>query len=66
MNITSQVVEERLRPVGADEKMLEMLRDVFSRCEMARYASSVTGGEEAEEVLENVRRIINYMEKVRV
>jgi hypothetical protein len=33
---------------------------------MARYASSVTGGKEAEDILEKVRKIIDYMEKVKI
>ena len=35
-NITSDVIEELLRPAGADENILLMLREVFSKCEMAR------------------------------
>ena len=45
---------------------MEMLHDVFSRCEMARYASFVPGGHEEEKVLEKVKKIIDYMEKVKV
>ncbi|MFH1553220.1 MAG: BatD family protein [Candidatus Omnitrophota bacterium] len=64
--VTNQVIEERLRPVEYDKGILEMLHDVFSRCEMARYASFVPGGHEEEEMLEKVKRIIDYMEKVKV
>ncbi|MEA3489772.1 MAG: BatD family protein [Candidatus Omnitrophota bacterium] len=62
-SITCRVIEEKLRPAGCDEKILEMLRDVFSRCEMARYASSVPGGHEAEETMEKIKRVIDYLEK---
>jgi len=65
-NVTSQVIEERLRPSGCDEKMLEALRDIFSRCEMARYASSVPGGREAEDMLEKVRKMIVYLERIKI
>jgi len=65
-NITSDVIEELLRPAKADEGILAMLRDTFARCEMARYASSVPGGQEADKVLEDVRKIIDYMEKVKI
>ncbi|MFC1480344.1 BatD family protein [Candidatus Omnitrophota bacterium] len=64
--VTSQVIDQRLSPGGCDQGILEMLQDVFSRCEMARYASFVPGGHEEEEVLEKVKRIIDYMEKVKV
>ncbi|RKY41706.1 MAG: hypothetical protein DRP85_05315 [Candidatus Makaraimicrobium thalassicum] len=65
-NVTIQVIEDRLRPARVDESILGMLRDVFSRCEMARYASSVPGGHEAKEILEKARRIISYMEKIKL
>lgn len=65
-NVTVEAIKERLRPIGYDEEMLEMLQEVFSKCEMARYASSVPGGHEAEDVLEKVKRIIDYMEKIKL
>jgi hypothetical protein len=65
-SVSLQDVEKRLIPAGCDESILGMLREVFSECEMARYASSVTGGKEAEDILEKVRKIIDYMEKVKI
>ncbi|MDP8299085.1 MAG: BatD family protein [Candidatus Tantalella remota] len=65
-NVTTRVVEERLKPAGCDEKILEMLKEVFQRCEMARYASSAFGEDDAEDILDKVKRIIDYMEKVRI
>ena len=65
-SVTGQIIEDRLRPAGCDEKILEMLREVFSRCEAARYASSVSGGREAKETLEKVKRIIDYLEKAKI
>ena len=64
-SVTSQVIDEKLKPAGCDEEMMDMLRDIFSKCEMARYASSVPGGKE-EEILENVRRVIDYLEKFKI
>ncbi len=65
-NVTGQVVEQRLSQTRCDEKILEMLRDIFSKCEMARYASSVPGRHEAEETLEKVRKVIDHLEKIKV
>ena len=65
-NVTFQVVDHRLRGKGCDEEVLEMLRDIFSRCEMARYASSVPGEQEGEEIMDKVKRIIDYMEKTKL
>ncbi len=64
--VTAAEVEERLGASGRDEEVLTMLEEVFSMCEMARYASSVPGGEEGRGILEKVRRIIDYMEKAKI
>ena len=65
-SITSQIIENRLRPAGYDEHVLEMLHEVFLKCEMTRYASSMPAGAETEKVLDNVERIIDYFEKAKV
>jgi hypothetical protein len=65
-SVTGQVIEDRLHLVGCDEKIMEMLREVFFRCEVARYASSVPGGPEARETLEKVRKVIAHLEKVKL
>ena len=64
--VTEQIICDRLRPAGCDEKILKMLHDVLSECEMARYASFVPEKYEAEEVMEMVKKIIDYMEKIRL
>lgn len=64
-NITSAAIEEKLSNTASDKKILDMLKDVFSKCEMARYASFVSNGEKTETILDDVKRIIDYMEKVR-
>jgi len=63
-SVTGLIIDEKLRPAGCDEEMLEMLKDILSKCEMARYASFVPGGEE--EILENVRRVIDHLEKFKI
>lgn len=65
-NVTYQVVNDRLRPAGCDEEVLDMMRDIFSICEMARYASSVPEEQEAEEMMDKVKRIIDYIEKTKL
>ncbi len=65
-SVTASAVENKLRPVDCKEGMLEMIREVFSECEMARYAPSQMGGSEAEGTLEKVRKVIDYLEKVRL
>jgi len=66
-NIASGVIEKRLEPVGRDEEMINMMRDVFSACEMARYASSGSADRRTkEDILDKVKRIIDYMEKAKI
>ena len=65
-SVTERTVENRLREGGCDAQIIGMLRDVLSRCEMARYASSVPGGDEAKDVLEKTRKVIDHVERLRL
>lgn len=65
-SVTSKDIEKRLSSLGCDEDMLNKLKDVFAKCEMARYASSISEEQDHEKVLEEVRRIIDYVEKMRI
>ncbi len=65
-SVTGQIIENRLKPAGCDERILEMLRSVFSGCEMARYAPLTPGKHEEVEMLEKVKKIIDYLEKTRL
>ena len=65
-SVTAFVVEDKLRPANCEEGMLKMIREVFGECEMARYASSQMGAHEAEGTFEKVRKVIDYLEKVKI
>ncbi|MFH1395579.1 MAG: BatD family protein [Candidatus Omnitrophota bacterium] len=65
-NITVQIIESRFSTAIRNDDMFKILRDVFSKCEMARYASSSLTEEEAYQMFDNVKRIIDYMEKVKL
>lgn len=65
-SVTSQIVDEKLRPAGCDEDMMDMLRDVFSKCEVARYASFIPGEGDTAKVLEEVKKVIVYLERIRL
>lgn len=64
-NITVQVVKNKLASRGIDEEKLKNLSDIFSKCEVARYAPASAGKEEAAEILEKTRRVIDYVEKLK-
>ena len=65
-NIAIDMLEEKLLSAGCDESVLGMLRHVFANCEMARYASSVSGEAEAAKVLEEVEKVIDALEKIKM
>ncbi|NQT33217.1 MAG: protein BatD [Candidatus Omnitrophica bacterium] len=65
-NVTIQVIRERLRPAGCDEEILSKLEEVFSKCEMARYASSIPEGAEAYQMMEDVKKITGYLERIKI
>ncbi|MFH1411622.1 MAG: BatD family protein [Candidatus Omnitrophota bacterium] len=65
-NITARTSEERLRVFGCEDEIIEMLNEVFSACERARYASSETGGEEPQKVFLMVKKIIDRVERIRI
>lgn len=64
--VTSQVIDEKLRPAGYDEERLRMLKEIFDACEMARYASLIPDAMKESEVLEKLEEVIDYFEKTRV
>jgi len=64
-NISVQVVKNKLSARGIDEEKLKNLSDIFSKCEIARYAPAFAGKKEAVEILEKVRHVIDYMEKLK-
>ncbi|MCK5451762.1 MAG: BatD family protein, partial [Candidatus Omnitrophica bacterium] len=67
-NVTIQEIEGKLKG-AADNEVLNLLKNVFSACEMARYASSGAVGMlsvEEREVMEKVKRIIDHMEKMKI
>jgi len=65
-SITHEVVEKRLSGSECEDKIREELKEVFNKCDSIRYASIVPSQEEAERELENVKRIINYLEKAKL
>ncbi len=65
-SITYEVVGERLSHTECEEEIKEALKEVFSTCDSIRYASIVPSREEAERELDNVKRIINYLERAKL
>ena len=64
-SVSVETVKERLDGVTYDEDVMAMMNDVFTKCEMARYAPSATVGNE-EEVLFAAKQIMEYLERLKV
>ena len=64
-NITAQVVKDKLIARGINEARLKELQDIFTKCELERYAPALSGEKDAKEIFEKVRHIIDYMEKMK-
>lgn len=67
-NVSVENVRDKLGSALCNENILGMLRDIFSKCEMVCYASlsSEERQSDAQRVLEEVKRIIDYMEKIKI
>lgn len=63
-SVTVSEVTKKLVAAGADPEMIEKFENIFSVCEMARYASSVPENEACLKVLEDTRRVIDHVEKL--
>jgi len=61
-SVTAPDVEKMLVDGGHDPEIIKIVKDVFAMCDMARYASFAGKKEEAEETLEKVRKLIDYLE----
>jgi hypothetical protein len=60
--ITGAVVEEVLKPKGADGEVLKKLREIFNECDQVRYAASTFGKKEMEETFNRTKEVIRYLE----
>ncbi len=64
-NVTVNMINDKLDPEKYDQNIIEWIHEVFTSCEMARYASITPGIEEPGAILEKVKNIIDYMERVK-
>lgn len=58
-------IESGMIAAGCESGTLARIRDVFSKCEMARYASSITEDQSDVRILEDVKAIIDNVEKMK-
>ena len=54
---------EVLTEKGVDQDLLSRLKNVFSECDMARYAPSELDSSRMQNALREVKEIIDYLER---
>ena len=61
--ITAEIIDTGLKEKNMDEAELEKLRNIFRECDMARFAPSALGRADMEKTLQDLREVIDYMER---
>ena len=62
-SITEAVIEERLRPLGADDAALNPLQELFQTCNLARYAP-ITSSQELAALVPRVETVLGQLRKI--
>ena len=62
--ITSNIIEEQLRPRALPPEICQALKEVFAACDAARFAPSLQGKVYRERLVKIVREVIVAMEKL--
>jgi hypothetical protein len=61
--LTPEIVRQALGNKGIDEDVLNRLMDIFSACDMARYAPLEFDKARCEIIFNDMRKVIDYLEK---
>ncbi|MFH1281729.1 MAG: BatD family protein [Candidatus Omnitrophota bacterium] len=64
--ITISIIDEQLRHKNIPEEILVNLRNIFSECDMVRYAASRLTKENMQNSLKRLEEIIDYLQRNRV
>jgi hypothetical protein len=62
--ITSDIVEEQLRPRALPPEICQALKEVFAACDAARFAPNMQGKVDRERLVKIVREVVAAMEKL--
>ncbi|MBI5685288.1 MAG: protein BatD [Verrucomicrobia bacterium] len=62
--ITSDIVEEQLRPRALPPEICQALKEVFAACDAARFAPNMQGKVDRERLVKIVREAVTAMEKM--
>ncbi len=65
-NVTQNTVDEALKSIGVNEDTRGKIKSIFDDCDIARYAPSNFSKERMKAIFEDMRQVINYMEKKKI
>lgn len=63
--ITISIIDEQLKNRNIPEEILAKLRDIFSECDMVRYAASQLTKENMQNSLKRLEEVIDYLQRNR-
>ena len=63
--ITEAVIEERLRPHGAPEKVLVPLQELFQTCNLARYAP-IKNSQELAAIVPKLEAVVGELQQLKL
>ena len=61
--ITMSVIDEVLQPRSVPTEILQKLRDIFSHCDMARFAVTHLAKSDMELTLQRLEEVIDYLQR---
>ncbi|RJP27401.1 MAG: protein BatD [Candidatus Omnitrophota bacterium] len=61
--ITAITIEELAKEKGIAQETLDKIKKIFADCDMARYAPSQFGQKQLEDIFQDLKEIIDYLEK---
>ncbi len=64
--ITAITIEELAKEKGIAQETIDKIKKIFADCDMARYAPSQFGQKQLEDIFQDLKEIIDYLEKQKV
>jgi len=65
-SITQDTVGEVLKSKGVDEGVRNKIRSILDDCDVVRYAPSEFDREKMKNILQEMRNVIDYMERKKI
>ncbi|MFH0791345.1 MAG: BatD family protein [Candidatus Omnitrophota bacterium] len=64
--VTAVTIEEIAKEKGIVSEVLDKIKRIFADCDMARYAPAQFGQKQLEDIFQNLKEVIDYLEKQKI